>query len=147
MRQRAERLSDFRFRCHLWLAARWLTVSAKRRPIEALLQAATPAPGFEPYRGLSAERIVEAVRRTLAHPWRMRGRRCLREGLLAFRFLRLAGHPAVLHFAVASPSPTDRMRAHCWVTLQGRLIHESPRAGMVPLLEWDGEARPATQNG
>lgn len=137
----AEASLPARFRLHLWLAARLLPVRAKRRPIETLLIDATPPAESLPYRGLAAEPIVAAVRRTLARPWRMRGRRCLREGLIAFRFLRLAGHPAVLHFAVASPSPADRLKAHCWVTLGGHCILDGPREGMVPLFAWDGEAR------
>jgi hypothetical protein len=128
-------------RCHIWLAARLLPLRAKRRPIEALLIDATPPAAFEPYRGVGAETIVEAVRATLARPWRMRGRRCLREGLIAFRFLRLAGHPAVLHFAVASRSPEDRLRAHCWVTLGSAAIMNGPQEGMVSLMRWDGEPR------
>lgn len=143
----AEAMLPRGFRWHLWVAARLLPLRAKRQSIETLLVEATPRAGFTPYRGIAPEPIIEAVRRTLANPWRMRGRRCLREGLIAFRFLRLAGHPAVLHFAVASPSPADRMRAHCWVTLDGRCLLERPRDDMIPLLWWDGEARFADRHG
>jgi hypothetical protein len=146
MTSRRERLPR-RLRCHLWLAARLLPVRAKRRSIERLLVEATPPEGFAPYRGVAAQPIVDAVRATLARPWRMRGRRCLREGLVAFRFLRLAGHPAVLHFAVASRSPADRLSAHCWVTLDGAAVLDGPRDDMVPLMRWDGEARFAERDG
>jgi hypothetical protein len=132
-----------RFAIHLWLAARWLPMTAKRRDIEPLLLAATPEGGHAPYRGLSSDEIVAAVRSTLARPWRMRGRRCLRESLLAFRFLRLAGHPAVIHFAVApGRSETDRLRAHAWVSLDGICLLDPPGPEMIALYDWDGAAHP-----
>jgi Transglutaminase-like superfamily len=131
-----------RFRLHLWLAARWLPVPAKRRGIERLLAAATPAPGRTPYGGLAAGEIVAAVRRTLARPWRMRGRRCLRSALLTFRFLRLAGYPAVVHFAVApGREGAGPMRAHAWVSLDGACLLDPPSPGMVALFAWDGMAQ------
>jgi transposase InsO family protein len=127
---------------HLWLAARWLPIKAKRRGIERLLIAATPLRGRTPYRGLSAGEIVAAVRGTLARPWRMRGRRCLRSSLLAFRFLRLAGYPAVIHFAVApSRAEADRLRGHSWVTLDGACLLDGPGLDMVGLFAWDGTLR------
>ena len=137
-------LLRWRFAIHLWLAARWLPMTAKRRDIEPLLLAITPAEGQAPYRGLASAEIVAAVRRTVAKPWRMRGRRCLRESLLAFRFLRLAGHPAVIHFAVApGRSEADRLRAHAWVSLDGICLLDPPGREMVALYDWDGAAHPA----
>ena len=132
-----------RFRVHLWLAARWLPMTAKRRDIEPLLLAATPAAAHAPYRGLASAAVVAAVRKTLARPWRMRGRRCLRESLLAFRFLRLAGHPAVIHFAVApGRKEGDRLRAHAWVSLDGVCLLDPPGLEMVALYDWNGVAGP-----
>ncbi len=133
----------WRFTVHLWLAARWLPMTAKRRDIEPLLLAATPADGHAPYRGMASDEIVAAVRKTVARPWRMRGRRCLRESLLAFRFLRLAGHPAVIHFAIApGRSEADRLRAHAWVSLDGICLLDPPGRDMVALYDWDGAAHP-----
>ena len=106
--------------------------------MEALLAAATPPPGPAPYRGLPPEEIIESVRRVVAQPWLMRDRRCLRASLLAFRFLRLAGFPAVIHFAISPPAP-DLLRAHSWVTLNGTCLLDPPEPGMVGLFAWDGE--------
>jgi hypothetical protein len=125
---------------HLWLSARWLPVRAKRRSIEALLTNAVPPAGYEPYRGLDAQDVLAAVRATTARPWRMRGRRCLREGLLGFRFLRLAGFAPVLHFgAERGSASTDHLQAHCWITLEGRCVLNPPSEKMRTLFRWDGE--------
>ena len=128
------------FKPHLWIAARWLPVGAKRRSIEQLLARAMPPADYAPYRGLVAEEILAAVRATTARPRRMRGRRCLREGLLGFRFLRLAGFAPVLHFGIEPESvPADHLKAHCWITLAGSCVLNPPSETMVTLFSWDGE--------
>jgi hypothetical protein len=125
---------------HLWFAARWLPVGAKRRSIEQLLSGAVPPSGHTPYRGFEVDRIVTAVRGMTARPWRMRGRRCLREGLLGFRFLRLAGFTPVLHFGVEPGSvQRDKLRAHCWITIAGSCVLNPPTATLVTIFSWDGE--------
>jgi hypothetical protein len=125
---------------HLWLAARWLPVNAKRSSIEQLLLRAVPPAGHTPYRGLDSERILDAVRSITARPWRMRGRRCLREGLLAFRFLRLAGFTPLLHFGVEPGSVnTDKVRAHCWITIAGSCVLNPPSETLLTIFSWDGE--------
>jgi hypothetical protein len=133
-------VSSLFFRLHLWIAARLLPVGAKRRTIEQLLAKARPRAGYVPYRGIDAEKILTAVRATTSRPWRMRGRRCLREGLLGFKFLRLAGFTPVLHFGIEPGSiPADHLRAHCWITLAGSCVLNAPSETMVPLFSWDGE--------
>ena len=117
-----------------------LPVDAKRCTIEQLLAKARPRAGYEPYRGIDAEEILAAVRATTARPWRMRGRRCLREGLLGFRFLRLAGYTPVLHFGIEPGSVlADHLRAQCWITLAGSCVLNAPSETMIPLFSWDGE--------
>ena len=125
---------------HLWWMARSLPFTVKRRSLRRLLAATTPLPGRMPYRGFSAGEIIDAVRETTKRPWRMGGRRCLREGLLAFRFLRLAGYPAVLHFAIEPDSvAADSLSAHCWVTVEGVCVINPPSPTMKLLFSWDGE--------
>jgi hypothetical protein len=73
----------------------------------------------------------------------MRGRRCLREGLLAYHALRRAGHPAALHFAVLRGSQRlERLKAHCWVSLDGRILLNAPSGDYAELLVYDGRATP-----
>ncbi len=99
-----------------------------------------PPAAHRPYRGLDAEHILAAVRAATARPWRMRGRRCLRQGLLGFRFLRLAGFAPLLHFGVEPGSlAVDHLRAHCWITLAGLCVLNPPSDTMVTVFTWDGE--------
>lgn len=128
------------FRLHLWIAARRLPIGAKRRTIEQLMQGALPPPGYVPYKGLTVDEVLGAVRAVTSRPWRMRARRCLREGLLGFRFLRLAGFSPVLCFGLNPASlHKERLDAHCWLTLDGECILNPPEDSMVPLFSWDGE--------
>jgi hypothetical protein len=65
----------------------------------------------------------------------MRDRPCLREGLLAYRFLAEAGYRPRLHFGVdpgimASASTV----AHCWVTLDGATVIGGSRTPFVEVL-------------
>ncbi len=109
------------FRTELWLRARLLPFRLPQDlPLDNVLTLAQPTAGPGRFSGLPATAIVRAVRRTLRHPVLMRNRRCLREGLLAYRFLTEAGHRPRLHFGidpgiVASPIA----KAHCWVTIGG----------------------------
>ena len=129
---------------HVWWTARSLPFTVKRCSLDRLLAGTTPLPGRMPYRGVSAHEIIDAVRESTKRPWRMGGRRCLREGLLAFRFLRLAGHPAVLHFAIEPDSvAADSPSAHCWVTVAGVCVINPPSPTMKLLFSWDGEFKTA----
>mgnify|MGYP003678515736 CR=1 FL=1 len=71
----------------------------------------------------------------------MRSRRCLRQGVLGFRYLRLAGHDPKLHFAVAPASiNTPQPRAHCWISLDGETVLNPPSEPMIDLFIYDGTA-------
>ncbi len=135
-----------RLRWQLWWQARLLPVAARRRSLLQLLQAALPARPDSRWHPAAAA-VVEPVLASVARPWRMRGRRCLREGLLAFRFLRLAGHPAVLHFGIDPQSLRgERVRAHCWVSVGDEILvnppqPELPGRNFVEIFKFDGEAR------
>lgn len=127
------------FRANLWIAARLLPLFT-HGDLDDMLRRATPPLSARAYQDLSSQEIVEAVQRAVRKPWRMRGRRCLREGLLAFHYLTLAGHMPVLHFGLVPGSLTsDRPRAHCWITLAGACVLNPPDAGMVELFSYDGK--------
>lgn len=127
------------FRTNLWIAARLLPMFTRRNDLEPLLLMATPEPGARAFRELDAITIVDAVKASVARPWRMRGRRCLREGLLAFHYLSLAGHAPVLHFGVIPISlKGDRPAAHCWISVGGKVILNAPTGSMHELFVYDG---------
>jgi len=132
-------LRRLQFRAHVWLAARLLPVRAKRGRLDDLLRYAGANEAIGTYRGLSVDEIIDAVRETTSRPWRMRGRRCLREGLLAHRFLALAGFRPVLHFGISPATvATDHPRAHCWLELDGETILNPATEPMLDLFAYDG---------
>jgi transglutaminase superfamily protein len=133
------------FAASLWISARLMPVFAKSAPIGELLRMATPNGESPAYAALDAGEIVASVKRVTRRPWRMRGRRCLREGLLAFRFLSLAGHRPLLHFAVEKETlRTDRPRAHCWISVGDEVLMNPPSPTMLELFAYDGsESVPA----
>jgi hypothetical protein len=121
-----------------------LPLLARRRDLNALL-ALTRVGGGEPYRGLAPSLIVRRVRLTTRRPWLMRDRPCLRQGLLAMRFLRLAGYRPVLHFGVDRTTVTRNvLSAHCWVTLDDEVLFNPATPTMVEILSFeDGRLVPS----
>jgi len=97
------------------------------------------------YAGLPVEYISRRVRKAVRHPWLMRDRRCLREGLLGFEFLRRSGYSPELHFAVDPASVTsDRISAHCWVCLDGKPVVGDRQGDQVTIfVHRSGPAMPA----
>ena len=129
------------FRTNLWIAARLMPMFTKRNDLEPLLLMATPAAGTHAFDDLTADTIVAAVKAVVARPWRMRGRRCLREGLLAFHYLSLAGYAPLLHFGVVPQSLRGKKTAaHCWVSIDGETMLNPPRRAMHELFVYDGQA-------
>ena len=129
------------FRSDLWFAARLLPMFTKRDDLEPLLALATPAPDRRAHTDMDAETIVEEVKASVARPWRMRGRRCLREGLLAFHYLSLAGHAPQLHFGIVTQSLRgEKTSAHCWVSVGGKIILNAPHQPMHELFVYDGRS-------
>lgn len=121
------------FRLHLWLSARLMPVLIGQRDFETVLKWA-PLQAPTPYRGLPSAYIVASVNRTVRHPWLMRDRRCLREGLLGFRFLRMAGFDPDLRFGVDAKSMQEpRLSAHCWVCLDDEPVVSDSLPGMVEI--------------
>jgi len=137
-------LRKVRFRLSLWACARALPLLSRGRDLNALL-ALTRVGRGEPYRGLAPSYIARRVKRATCRPRLMRDRPCLRQGLLAMRFLRLAGYRPVLHFAVDRTSMARSvLAAHCWVTLDGEVLLNPATPTMVEILSYaDGYLIPA----
>jgi len=122
-------------RAHVWLVACLILLLVKVLSLRGLLRALTPPRWCRPYRRLPAEAVAEAVRRRLARPWHMKRRACLREGLMLFHFLCLAGRDPEVHFAVFPPaSPPSPMHAHCWVTLDGAPWSSPPQGPSAEMM-------------
>lgn len=110
------------FNLELWLRARLMPFQLSRDSLEKALKLATPV-GPASYPGLPVSYIVDKVVRVARRPWLMRDRRCLRQGLLGFRFLREAGHDPRLNFGVDPGSiASNRLAAHCWVDVNGKTV-------------------------
>ncbi len=128
------------------LELRWLVWRLPRRvhrlPLTALLPAMLPAGERASWRRPPRE-IIAAVQHVLARPFRMRGRRCLREGLAAFHFLRLGGHPAVLHFGIdRTTTKAAKLKGHCWISLDGAVVLNAPSPQFVELFAYRGQPLP-----
>jgi hypothetical protein len=129
------------FPVNLWVAARLLPFLVKNRPLDEILARATPDAVSHGYRDLPASKIIEEVQRVVSRPMRMRGRRCLREGLLAFHYLSLAGHRPTLHFGLVPQTiTTAHPRAHCWITIDGAIVLNPPEGPMIELFAYDGSS-------
>jgi hypothetical protein len=126
----------WRLRAAIWARSIVLPDLSRVAPLERLLRWYTPDEPSPAWDGLHACAILDHIDRHLAGCRRMRGRRCLRRGLLAFYFLRLAGHPAVLHMGVFA-RPQGRTLAHCWTSV-GEMVDDPPQANCTPVLEWRG---------
>jgi hypothetical protein len=126
----------WRLRLAVWARSVVLPDLSRLAPLETLLRWYTPRDASPPWAGLSEYVILAHIDRHLARCRRMRGRRCLRRGLLAFYFLRRAGHPAVLHVGVFA-RPQGRTLAHCWTTA-GALVDDPPTEPCTPVLRWEG---------
>lgn len=132
-------LRKLRFRVALWIWARLLPVLAWKRSLPSLLKIVMPRKSI-PYQGLPAGYIARRVKKATRRPWLMRDRPCLREGLLALRFLRLAGFEPALHFAVDRASvKSDVLSAHCWVVLDKETLINPPSQSMVEVLVYAGD--------
>lgn len=126
-------LKRLRFQVDLWCSARITPLRVYRRSFEEILSLA-PLSGPQPYRGMDAAYICRRVRRTTRRPLFMRDRRCLRQGLLGFRFLREAGFLPELRFGIDGASVgANRIKAHCWVCLDGKPVISDREENMVEI--------------
>lgn len=126
--------SRTRFLASLWLRARLLPFRVGQRDLQSVLALAA-YDGPPRFAGLDAPYICRHVRRATRFPVLMRKRRCLREGLLGFYFLRAAGFDPELRFGVDGKSlGQKKVKAHCWVCLESRSILNDRHEGMVDIL-------------
>jgi len=134
-------ITYWRFRISLWIWARIVPVLAWRSDLISLLNRVSPASGT-PYSGLPADVIAYRAKRAARRPRVMVDRPCLREGILADRFLRLAGYQPELRFGISRQSLVqDKLAAHCWVVLHGKIILNPPASDMIEVLVRDRDAR------
>lgn len=123
----------------LWLSSRLLPLQVGRKQLDAILELATPTGVDSTLTSLRAEDILTTIVVVTKKPWLMRNRRCLRQGVLGFRYLRLAGFDPKLHFSIAPTSvSTLQPRAHCWISLDGETVLNPPNEPMVDLFVYDG---------
>ena len=86
------------------------------------------------YEGTAPETIAHVTHRATRKPWLMRNRRCLRQGLIGYRFLRKAGYEPELHFGIDVGSvERDKIDAHCWVVLDGKSVVNDVLESMVTI--------------
>jgi len=123
-------------RVALWIRSSVLPDLSHAASLARLLRWYTPRAISAEWAALGPQEIIAVVERHLSTCHRMRGRRCLRRGLLVFYFLHRAGYPAVLHLG-AFHRPQGCALAHCWNSL-GELVDDPPRDPIVPMLEWSG---------
>ena len=120
----------------IWWQARLLPLVVRGRDLQAVLRYADVAPD-PAHAGIPAGTIAAMVLEATRKPWLMRKRRCLRQGLLGMRFMRLAGHRPELHFAIDRQSlSAPAVSAHCWVEIDGSPVLNDIHEGMVPIHVW-----------
>lgn len=117
----------------IWVTARLLPFAMAFRDFSQILRLGdVKSSSF--YKGTAPETIAHATRRATRKPWLMRNRRCLRQGLIGYRFLRKAGHEPELHFGIDVGSvERDKINAHCWVVLDGKPVVNDILEGMVTI--------------
>jgi hypothetical protein len=132
---------DLLLRAHLWTMAALIPLLVRFLGLRHVLFLMTPPRRRRLYGSVAPECLVALVRRRLERPRVMKRRKCLREGLLLFHFLRLAGQPAVLKIGVFPPGPDGaRNHAHCWITLHDAALTVPPQGEVAVLLVHPREA-------
>lgn len=124
-----------RFRLELQVHRLLLPLRIRRADMAEILARVEPGSAV-PYAGLDSAYILRRVRKALKRPVLMANRPCLREGLLAYRFLRKAGYRPDLVFGVVPDTLHDtKPIAHCWVRLDGKDVFNPPDRAMTVVLE------------
>jgi hypothetical protein len=118
----------------MWFWAKTLPLRCRKSRDFADILRIADAGSDRRYAGLAATYIAKRAKRAARRPWVMRDRRCLREGILAYRFLTLAGVPATIHFGVDRTSiGKAKLSAHCWVSADDMPVLNPPEPTMVTI--------------
>lgn len=118
-------------RAEIWLQARLLPLLITNWDFKSALRYSHAKPCLR-FSNLSVEQIADWIVQATRHPIFMRDRRCLRQGLLGARFMRMAGHEPELHFGIDSCSlKKSRLNAHCWVVINGSEVLNTALDDMV----------------
>ena len=128
-------------RGHIGVLATLMPLAVRLVTVQRLVRLLTPPRWLRPYAAVTAPEMAGFVAHRLRRPRMMRRRTCLRQGLVLFHFLRLAGLPAAVHFGIFSPA-TDprRLHGHCWVTLGDVCLSPPPEEPVAVLLSRGGES-------
>ncbi len=125
--------NKFVFNLELWLTARSLPFLVGKKSLAQAL-ALTNTELSSRYAWLTPDYLNRRIKRVVRGPYFMRNRRCLRIGILGFRFLRKAGYQPELHFGLAPDSiGKARIEAHCWVCLGGEPVVGEPLDNMMTI--------------
>lgn len=128
------------FGAEMWLWARMLPFLCVKTKSFAGILTVSKVGSSRRYRGMAVTEIVGKAKRASRHPWLMRDRRCLREGILAYRFLTLADVPAKIHFGVDRTTVSSpKLEAHCWVTVDDQPVINPPAPTMVTIYVRDNQ--------
>ncbi len=120
----------------IWWQAQLLPFIVRSRDLQSVLRYADVAPD-PAFAQVPAEAIARWIVAATKKPWLMRKRRCLRQGLLGMRFMRLAGHRPQLLFGIDQKSlGSGAVSAHCWVVLDGQAVLNDIHEGMVTIHAW-----------
>jgi hypothetical protein len=139
------RLLEILMRGHVWLVATLVPLLVRVFPLRLLVRLLERPRWLRPYGKVPTARIVERVAHRLRRPRCMKRRKCLREGLVLYHFLHLAGRPAILHFGVYAPSSDPRrLHGHCWVTLDGECLSAPPGQPAAVLMTCGCEDKPVS---
>jgi len=127
------RLARLLLKTEIWVTARLLPFAVAFGNLSQILRLGdVKSSGL--YEGAAPETIAHATQQATRKPWLMRNRRCLRQGLIGYRFLRKAGHEPELHFGIDVGSvERDRINAHCWVVLDGKPVVNDILEGMFTI--------------
>ena len=76
------------------------------------------------------EEVAAFVDRTLGYRLLMRRQLCLRRSLVLYRFLKKLGLNVQINFGVVPPGRSRRLKAHSWLSLNGKPYLEKSDAHM-----------------
>jgi hypothetical protein len=126
-------VTRIRFRVALWCDARLLPLRISRNATLDQVLALARSPRCIRFDALPVAYILNRVLKTTRRPIFMRDRPCLRQGILAYRFMAAAGFNAQLHFGVDRTTRASSLKAHCWLVHNGQIVLNPPDSTMVPV--------------